>query len=866
MLNKKLLSAAVQAAVGPSTDPDFKQTVLLLHGDGTNGAQNNTFIGENYQPDQYAVSFDGTGDDLTTPANSALAMGTGDFTWECWAYFLNAPAFGTLIETRTSPFTNGFFVGFNSPATSFIVRTDVNVITTASAPALNTWHHIALVRSGTTLSLYIDGVREGTATNSTNLSHNILKITNNVSGIRSYISNFRVVKGTAVYDPTQTTLSVPTAPLTAITNTSLLTCQSATIVDNSSNNFTITANGNAAAIATSTLYPAITRNGNTTQGTFSPFSLPDGQWSNYFDGAGDSLTATGVDLSSGDWTIECWVYFQSFATTAPHIFSIGTNATNRFALFRDPGTSKFNFITVNSNVFVSANSTTTPAVGQWYHVAVVSSSGTRTLYVNGVSENTSTSAINNGTSYAIGNLQYSPGANDPLTGYVSNFRVVTSAVYTSNFTPTTAPLTAITNTQYLTCQSNRFVDTSSSARAITRNGDVRVTAFSPFAPTAAYDAGTNGASGYFDGTGDYLSVADDAAFDLPADFTLEGWFYPQSYSTAFSFALGSENSGSNGFNVFFSSSTMGLFSNNTNVISVTNTASLNTWHHFAVVRSGSTITFYINGVSAGTATNTTSFTGVAGNGFGICAAYTSSYFARGTGYISNFRLVKGTAVYTSAFTPPTAPLTAITNTSLLLNFTNAGIIDSTGKNVLETVADAQIDTTTKKYGTGAMEFDGSGDWLLMPNTPDQQLGTGNFTVEFWVYLATGDTGSARGLVAKGTSTTGWLVSLDSSEKVVFTYSSSTITSSGAINLDAWNHIAVVREGTGSNQTKIYINGTNDGTDTVSTDFNQTSVMYVGCNRTAGDPMKGFIDDVRVTKGIARYTTTFTPPTAPFEDQ
>ena len=102
--------------------------------------------------------------------------------------------------------------------------------------------------------------------------------------------------------------------------------------------------------------------------------------------------------------------------------------------------------------------------------------------------------------------------------------------------------------------------------------------------------------------------------------------------------------------------------------------------------------------------------------------------------------------------------------------------------------------------------------------------------------------------------------------MVFTYTSSTITSSGAINLDAWNHIAVVREGTGSNQTKIYINGTNDGTGTVSTDFNQTSVMYVGCNRTAGDPMKGFIDDVRVTKGIARYTTTFTPPTAPFEDQ
>jgi hypothetical protein len=121
------------------------------------------------------------------------------------------------------------------------------------------------------------------------------------------------------------------------------------------------------------------------------------------------------------------------------------------------------------------------------------------------------------------------------------------------------------------------------------------------------------------------------------------------------------------------------------------------------------------------------------------------------------------------------------------------------------------------------------------------------------------------LVAKGTSTTGWLVSLDSSEKVVFTFATSTITSTGSIILDAWNHIAVVREGTGTDQTKIYIGGTNDGTGTVSTDFNQTSVMYVGCNRTAGNAMKGFIDDLRVTKGVARYTGTFTPPTQAFSD-
>jgi hypothetical protein len=74
---------------------------------------------------------------------------------------------------------------------------------------------------------------------------------------------------------------------------------------------------------------------------------------------------------------------------------------------------------------------------------------------------------------------------------------------------------------------------------------------------------------------------------------------------------------------------------------------------------------------------------------------------------------------------------------------------------------------------------------------------------------------------------------------------------------------VVRQGTGTNLTKIYINGTNDGTGTVSTNFNQTEIMYIGANRIGATPMKGYMDDIRITKGVARYTTNFTPPTAAF---
>jgi hypothetical protein len=418
-------------------------------------------------------------------------------------------------------------------------------------------------------------------------------------------------------------------------------------------------------------------------------------------------------------------------------------------------------------------------------------------------------------------------------------------------------------------QNNTFLDSSTNNFTITRSGNTTQGTFSPFPLTTgvAYSASTNGGSGYFDGSGDRLTCSSSAFALGTGDFTVEMWIYwtaiPGS-DTAFIGGLGSGSGSTIGIYNFGANITLVKTGGGTFVLfGSKNQLTINQWNHLAITRSGNSHRCFINGTldTAGAITSaadwatptTTTYVGSAG---------TSNYF---NGYMSNIRVILGTALYTSNFTPSTAPLTAVTNTSLLLSGTNAAIIDNAGKNVLETVGNAQIDTGTKQFGTGSLEFDGTGDWLLAPNTTATQLGTGTFTVELWVYLATGDIGSNRGLISKGTSTTGWSVSLNTTEKVVFSYTSSTITSSGAITSNAWNHIAVVREGTGSNQTKIYINGTNDGTGTVSTDFNQTNSLYVGANRVGGDPMKGFIDDVRVTKGVARYSANFTAPTAAFPD-
>jgi hypothetical protein len=632
--------------------------------------------------------------------------------------------------------------------------------------------------------------------------------------------------------------------------------QNNTFLDGSTNNFTIT------------------RNGNTTQGTFSPFSLPNGEWSNYFPGTAftteNRISGTVTAISTGNFTISFWVYVAGIVldntpASNAQIFVDGQNSI----LIQVNGSNQLGvFDRVAGSFAISASASTALPYNQWTHIALIRSgtgSNQTKLYINGSEVGSATVSSNfTGTSISIGSRFTDSSLNwFPLFGYISNFIYADSAL--SSAVPA-APNTNVSGTRLLTCQSNRFVDNSSSPVTLTVTSNVRVTPFSPFAPSAAYDPAVNGGSGYFDGSGDYLECAADAAFDITAtDFTIEAWIY-NTGSAGVSKTIATQRSGSSigyGFIIRTDNKLEFYYTQKTPAVVSVNDVPRNQWVHVAATRSGTTVKVFINGVEEDSETLPN---GTASSAYPLRIGIRHDTTLPFSGYISNFRLVKGTALYTGNFTPPTAPLTAITNTSLLCNFTNAGIFDNTGKNNLETVADAQIDTTTKKYGTGSMEFDGTGDWLLMAHNPDQQLGTGSFTIEFWVYLASGDTGSARGLVAKGTSTTGFLVSLDSSEKVVFTFTTSTITSSGAITTNAWNHIAVVREGTGSNQTKIYIGGTNDGTGTVSTDFNQTSVMYVGCNRTAGDPMKGFIDDLRITKGVARYTGNFTAPTKAFPDQ
>jgi hypothetical protein len=264
----------------------------------------------------------------------------------------------------------------------------------------------------------------------------------------------------------------------------------------------------------------------------------------------------------------------------------------------------------------------------------------------------------------------------------------------------------------------------------------------------------------------------------------------------------------------------------------------------------------VNGTSVGTATSSQSFaqaTTYIGSEDGA-----TFYYA---GYISNLRLVKGSAVYTAAFTPPTSPVTAITNTSLLLNFTNAGIFDSAMMNNLETVGNAQVSTSVVKYGTGSMAFDGSGDYLTLHNVLTSNLGSGPFTVELWVYFNSAS-GTQFILSNYQSVTVGWGLGIASGNFAFWaTGDAPDISTSVAAATGVWYHLAVSGQ---SGAIRLFLNGTQIGSTFTGTPaLNSTATLRIGDGQGAASPLpfNGYIDDLRITKGAARYIGNFTPPVA-----
>jgi hypothetical protein len=436
-------------------------------------------------------------------------------------------------------------------------------------------------------------------------------------------------------------------------------------------------------------------------------------------------------------------------------------------------------------------------------------------------------------------------------------------VYTgTSFTVPNVPLTAITNTVLLTCQSNRFVDNSTTNATMTLVGTPTVLAQSPFSPSAAWSPTTNGGSFYLNGTADYFTVAANTSLVFTADFTVETWAYATATTNATDQVF---NYGNFTFMLYHAGTTwtVEVGSGSANYFTLTGTAVLNAWHHFAITRLANVYNFWIDGVSASTATNANApATTSATLSIGRAQTGANQWF---TGYLSNFRMTKGTALYTATFTPPTAPFTTTAGTTLLLNCTDGGIIDAHSTNDAMTVLDARVNTSVKKYNNASLYFDASASsWL--PTTPAFGYGTGDWTIEFWLYL---NAVTTQNVVSNLSATAGTQPHIYYSSGVGLLYhtASATRITGTALSTATWYHIAVCKA---SGSTKMFYNGTQTGsTYTDANNYGTSNPLSMGdyftTYPTLGGTLRlnGYIDDLRITKGFARYTANFTAPTAAF---
>ena len=620
----------------------------------------------------------------------------------------------------------------------------------------------------------------------------------------------------------------------------------------------------------------ITATGTPTQGAFSPFG---NNWSNYFNGSSYLQTPAYNATFSGDFTFECWAYISAYGSTSA-FFTIGNEASGRyyFALTSSGGQPWSNVY--GGGDYTWGTSSSVP-LNAWAHVAWVRVGTTVTCYVNGVSVGTQTISGTVGNSGGI-TIGASPAGSYLWTGYLSNVRFVNgTALYTSNFTPATAPLPVVTNTVMLTCASNRFMDKSSTATTFTATGTPSVQRFSPFNNLGAYNTTLIGGSAYFNGSS-YVQCQSTTAGDFnTSDFTVEFWMNASAAgtqvavvatqsiagnTTAGMWRISNRMSSVNG--IYFNYTTGSAF---TDITFSTTNYNDGAWHHIAACRASGTLRMFVDGKLVGTPTTVSqSLTSGQKTNIGYNAQDTQYY----TGYVSNLRIVKGTAVYTTAFTPPAAPvgtIDATTSTSLLLKCETAGIYDATTNNDIVTVGTAALSTTVTKFNSRSMYFNGSTDYLLMPSSSAYNLGSGDFTIECWIYpttvvsngifgIGTQDPDSNLIRIGSGSTLQFWLGGSNSGGSGAGT-KTGIITCATTLVVNTWYHIALVRSGSETNNVKLYLNGVLDGQGT-ATYFIASNYAVLGRDYPtySAEYFAGYIDDLRVTKGVARYTAAFTPTT------
>ena len=407
-------------------------------------------------------------------------------------------------------------------------------------------------------------------------------------------------------------------------------------------------------------------------------------------------------------------------------------------------------------------------------------------------------------------------------------------------------------------------------------GDTKPAAFHPFGDNWSY---------YFDGTGDYLTLADSDFLNfLNLDFSVECWFFTTATpGTVDLITKRATNATFAGIRLGFTGSLFPQFqatiAGTAWDVSLTSATGigLGRWNHLACTRVGNVWTIYVNGVVGATTTlagtiprNATVFS------IGACAGATNVIAAS---LVADVRVQLGLSAYGAAFSTPTSKLSR-TNETVLLTLQDNYFIDRSSKNFAITRVG---DVASKPYGPygdntsyvetgriGSTFFDGGGDYMLADpgGSTDFDLLTGDFTWECWIYY-TGTYSTAAfyydsNALADATGTGTLRIGQNSTTGVllVSTNNATTLITGATLPRNVWSHVLLSRS---NNNLRLFLNGLQTGaTSTAVVSFitkpNRPTIGATG--QAFGSTYTGYLHGLRVIKGNALWTANTTPPTAP----
>ena len=372
------------------------------------------------------------------------------------------------------------------------------------------------------------------------------------------------------------------------------------------------------------------------------------------------------------------------------------------------------------------------------------------------------------------------------------------------------------------------------AKAITRFGDTKtLTAQSKF----------YGSSGFFDGTGDYLNLGTSSDYLFgTGDFTIEGWFYLTSDSTRQDL-MGNYTDANTGWAIqtsFGVAGQIGFYYGNTIILdSAARVWSPNSWTHFAITRSGTSLKLFVNGVNTTTTTNSTNISTTSYNT--LLGAVTS--FGSGspqlfcTGYLQDFRIYKGVAKYTSNFKPAGIP-------------SNATLVNG---------------PTYTNLNNGSIVLDGVDDYAEITDSSNNfDLGGINATLEFWIYIPS--TSGSDVIIGKGGNTANWVLSDgflyqvqydNTNNRFTFVYNNgggaggATSIGAGSQPINYWYHVVAVT--TTSNNIRFYVNNTKIALATNEISKPTTRTRFRIGTDLSGNYTNARIPIIRFYKGKALYS-------------